>query len=172
MAIIAKAGVDYIPAPEGSHSAVCVDVVDLGILEVTYNGRTEKKHMIRLVWQIDQDMNNGKPFCVSRRFTLSLHKKAALRATLEGWRGRTFTEAELAGFDLEALIGSPCLLTIIHVAHDGSTFANVSTVMKPPPGMKPLKRRDYVRVKDREESEADSGGAAKESIPDLDDVPF
>src|SRR5262252_5388304 len=109
MPIIAKAGSDFVPAPEGSHSAVCVDVVDLGILELTFNGLTDRKHMVRLVWQIDEDMENGKPFTVSRRFTLSLHKKAALRAAIESWRGRILTEAAVGGFDVEELLGCSCL---------------------------------------------------------------
>src|SRR5215472_2508299 len=126
MPIIAKAGWDFVPAPEGSHSAVCVDVVDLGVLELTFNGITERKHMVRFVWQIDENMENGKPFTVSRRFTLSLHKKAALRAAIESWLGRKLTEAELRWFDLEDLISSACLLNVVHAARDGSTFANVS----------------------------------------------
>jgi hypothetical protein len=140
-------------------------VVDLGVLEVTYNGRTDKKHMIRVVWQIAENMENGKPFTVSRRFNLSLHKKAALRATLEGWRGRAFSDTELMGFDLEKLIGVPCLLTVIHVAHDGSTYANVSAVMRQPSGITAVTPRDYTRSKDRHEN-----GEAGESIAE-DDVP-
>ena len=36
MPIVAKASADFTPAPAGTHAATCVDVVDLGILEVTY----------------------------------------------------------------------------------------------------------------------------------------
>ncbi len=58
MAIVAKAtggGGTFEPAPAGVHSAVCVDVVDLGIVEATYEGKTTKKHKIRVVWQIGED---------------------------------------------------------------------------------------------------------------------
>src|SRR5215471_13420387 len=176
MPIIAKAGTDFIPAPEGSHPAVCVDVVDLGILELTFNGRTEKKHMIRLVWQINESAPNGKPFTVSRRFTLSLHKKAALRAVLESWRGRAFTDTELRGFDIETQIGMPCLLNVVHNSHDGSTFANVAGVMRLPKGLEAPKPSDYVRVKDRQNSQdgqdrADLPDSASDLVSD-DDVPF
>jgi hypothetical protein len=167
MSIIAKAGPDFIPAPEGSHSSVCVDVVSLGSLgpqPVTFNGLRDLKPMVRYVWQIDEDMENGKPFTFSRRFTLSLHKKAALRAAIESWRGRAFTETELRGFDLETLIGAACLLNVVHVARDGATFANVSSIMRLPKGMKALQPRDYVRVKDRQEQ---NGPSRREKLPGL-----
>jgi hypothetical protein len=147
MPIVAKAGGDYVPAPEGSHPAVCVDVVDLGLLPSPFTG--EKKHMLRLIWQIDALMDNGKPFTVSRRYTLSLHRNAALRADIQNWRGRMFTDAELSGFDVESLIGSGCLLTIAHVVREGSTYANVETVLSLPRGMEAPASRDYVRIKDR-----------------------
>ena len=49
MPIIVKAGSDFIPAPEGSHIGVLVDVVELGLVSTTYNGKTESKEMVRLV---------------------------------------------------------------------------------------------------------------------------
>ena len=56
MPIIVKAGGDFIPAPEGSHIGVLVDVVDLGLVSITNNGKTESKRMVRLVWQIAETM--------------------------------------------------------------------------------------------------------------------
>jgi hypothetical protein len=129
--------------------------------------------MVKYVFQIEDDMENGKPFVVSRRFTVSLHKKAALRAAIESWRGRVLTETEIRdGFDLESLIGSACLLNVVHVARDGTTFANVSSIMRLPRGMKALRARDYVRVKDREEQN-DLLFVAEEKPPEMyeDDEP-
>ena len=168
MPIIAK-GSDLVPAPEGSHPAVCVDVVDLGVLVTTFKGVAKRKPMVKFVFQIEDDMENGKPFVVSRRFTISLHKKAALRAAIESWRGRALTETEIRdGFDLESLIGSACLLNVVHVARDGATFANVSSIMRLPRGMKALRARDYVRVKDRQEQNG-SSSVAEEAPPEMDE---
>ena len=168
MPIIAK-GSDFVPAPEGSHPAVCVDVVDLGVLVTTFNGVTRRKPMVKYVFQIEENMENGKPFVVSRRFTISLHKKAALRAAIESWRGRALTETEIRdGFDLESLIGSACLLNVVHVARDGATFANVSSIMRLPRGTKALRARDYVRVKDRQEQNG-SSSVAEEAPPEMDE---
>lgn len=150
MAIVAKAsGGNFTPAPAGSWGAVCCDVVDLGIVESTFSGKTKKQHKIRVVWQIDENMENGKPFLASQRYTLSLHDKAGLRKDLESWRGRAFTDEELEGFDVETVIGAPCLLSIVQAASGGNVYANVKGVMKLPRGMQAIRVRDYIRVVDR-----------------------
>ena len=41
MPIIAKTGGDFTPAPAGTHAAVCVDVIDLGVIEVNYQGKVK-----------------------------------------------------------------------------------------------------------------------------------
>ena len=69
---------------------------------------------------------NGRPFTVRRRYNMSLHKKATLRRDLESMMGRAFTDSELKGFDLESLIGLPCLLNVVHKTRDGVTYSNVT----------------------------------------------
>ena len=44
--------------------------------------------------------DNGRRFQLRKDYKNSLHEKAGLRKDLEAWRGRRFTDAELAGFDL------------------------------------------------------------------------
>lgn len=152
MAIMAKkggSGGNFTPAPAGSWGSVCCDVVDLGIVESTFSGKTKKQHKIRVVWQIDENMPDGKPFLVSQRYTLSLHEKAGLRKDLEAWRGRAFTDEELEGFDVETVIGAPCLLSVVQAVSGGNVYANVKGVMKLPRGMQAIRVRDYVRMADR-----------------------
>lgn len=182
MPIVAKetsSNRDFIPAPAGVHAAVCCDVVDLGVLEVTFGGKTKKQHKVRIVWQIEEVMEDNKPYLVGKRYTLSLHEKAALRKDLESWRGRPFTQEELQGFDLEALIAAPALLNVVHnPGREGGVFANIASIMKLPKTMNTLKIRDYVRVCERapEASNTWNGAVAPESpwpaeVAD-DDVPF
>lgn len=170
MPIIAKAGGSFTPAPAGTHCAVCCDVIDHGMLEVTYQGKTQRKHKISIAWQIAEDMDDGKPFLVRRRYTLSLHEKASLRRDLESWRGRAFTSKELEAFDVENLLGIGCLLNVIHESRNDSTFANVASIMRLPKGMNAPQPRDYVRVQDRPPVQAD-GAEDGLGITD-DDVPF
>lgn len=173
MPIFAKAGAAFKPAPEGQHAAVCVDVVDLGDLRVEYAGKEKVQHKINVVWQIDEDRDDGKPHQVAKRYTLSLHEKAGLRKDLESWRGRSFTEEELRGFDVEKLIGVPALLNVIHNSSKGSTYANVATLMKLPKSMQAPAQRDYVRVCDRQPEAGQVQESGWEGAPPMDDdVPF
>lgn len=150
MPIIAKASASsYVPAPPGTHAAVCVDVVDLGMLKVSFGGKEKTQHKIRIVWQIDEVKPDNKPYEISKRYTLSLHEKAALRKDLESWRGKAFTPEELEGFDLEVLLSKACLINAIQETKNGSTYTNVATIMKLPKTMIPPASRDYIRVCDR-----------------------
>ena len=170
MAIFARAGGDFTPAPAGTHAAVCVDVVDLGMVTSEFAGIKKTQHKIKIVWQIDETRDDGKPFDVSQRYTLSLHSKATLRRELESWRGRAFTEEELKEFDVETVIGAGAMLNVIHNFREGKTYANVTGVMRLMKGIATPTLRDYVRVCDRQKpSEMDYDDP--NAYPD-DEVPF
>jgi hypothetical protein len=173
MPIIATAGSDsknFTPAPEGVHQAVCVDVIDKGILEVTYAGKTKKQHKVSLAWQIDEARDDGKPFLVYKRYTLSLNEKATLRKDLESWRGKKFTRDEEMGFDVESVLGVNCLLNVQHNAVDDKTYANVVAVMPLAKGMTRIAANGYIREQDRTEAQTDS---AEHTPPITDsDIPF
>jgi hypothetical protein len=178
MPIIAKQGEsNFVPAPAGAWAAVCVDVVDLGVLEVSFGGKSKQQHKIRIVWQISEMMANNKPYVVSKRYTLSLHEKAALRKDLESWRGRAFTPSELEGFDVESVLSASALLNILAEEKDGKRYSNVTAVMRLPKTMEAPKPRDYTRVCEREKAvpvTAEYDGPGEEwhqGITD-DDVPF
>lgn len=160
MAIIAKSGGgNFKPAPTGVHIGVCVDVVDLGMKPTPWGD----KHKIRVVWQIEELMDNGKPFLVSKPYTLSLNEKANLRKDLESWRGRAFTEQESDGFDMEAVIGKNCLLNVQQKVTGENTYANVTGVMPLKRGMTPIFPTDYKRVVDRAPSPVEPEDMAAEA---------
>jgi hypothetical protein len=173
MAIIVRSGGNFVPAPEGAHVSVCADVVDHGVLKVVFQGKEQQRHKISLVWQLSEDMDNGKPYLVRRRYTASLHEKSSLRRDLESWRGRGFTSSELEAFDLESLIGIGCLINVLHEIRGGVTYANVSSIMRLPKGMVAPVVRDYVRIIDRPPAQTDTteDGLGNLGISD-DDVPF
>lgn len=152
MALYVKANAStFEPAPEGMAAAVCIDVVDMGMVESNYGGEKKLQHKVRIVWALEHRMKNGKPYIAQKRYTASLHKKANLRKDLETWRGKKFTESEIirAGFDLEILLGIGANLFIQHdVKEDGTTFANVMSVL-PLKGKPPAADAGYVRHKDR-----------------------
>ena len=151
MPIIATAGDSktFLPAPAGLHQGICVDVVDMGLLEVTYAGVTKKQHKVRIVWQIEEAMPDGKPFIVQKRYTLSLHEKSTLRKDLESWRGTAFNEAELKGFDVEKLIGANAQLNVQQTNKNGEVYSNVVGIVPLARGMVKMKANGYVRAQDR-----------------------
>jgi uncharacterized Zn-binding protein involved in type VI secretion len=165
----AGSGGDFTPAPAGLSQAVCVDVVDMGLLKVTYAGVEKTQHKVRLVWQLEDMMSDGKPFLVQKRYTLSLHEKANLRKDLESWRGRVFTPEELIKFDVETVIGANAQLNIQHTQKDGKTYANVVSIVPLGRGMQKIEGMAYVRVQDRTEGQA----ASHDETPVIDDdIPF
>uniref|UniRef100_A0A6M3LET5 Uncharacterized protein n=1 Tax=viral metagenome TaxID=1070528 RepID=A0A6M3LET5_9ZZZZ len=129
------------PIPAGMHHAICYSVYDLGH---QYSEQFDKSsHKCVIIWelpderiQIEKDgETKDLPKITSKQYTLSLHEKANLRKDLESWRGKVFTEAELAGFDIHNLIGINCMLQIIHKQRDGKTYANISAIVPLMKGM-------------------------------------
>lgn len=174
MPLVAReTGGNFIPAPAGVHQAVCVDVIDLGMVMSTFYKK--ESHKCYIVWEIDEQMPDGKRFTVRRRYTVSLNSKAALRKDLESWRGRTFTEDELKGFDVEAVLGANCNVNVVQEKRDGDTFANVSAITPLHKSQQKITPSgSYVRMKDRK---PENGAAVQrpdeyEYQPSDDDVPF
>lgn len=165
--MILKHDTNYKPAPEGLNNAVCIDVVDLGMVDTQWG----KKPKVRLVWEVEAKQDDGKPFRVVQSYGASVGPKSTLRKHLKGWRGRDFTPEELKGFDLEKIIGVNCQLIVIHnESDDGRVFANVETILKPN-GVKLTPSPDYIRVKHRTD---DQKMASSSHEPDMasDDIPF
>jgi hypothetical protein len=118
------------PEP-GSYAAVCIRMIDMGTQESTWEGATKMAHKVKIVWELSEKMKDGRPFITSRDFTVSLHQKSTLRAFLNGWRGRDFTEEELSGFDPKVLIGKGCLLSLVQKGE----YVNVASASRLPKGM-------------------------------------
>lgn len=116
-------------APSGMHPARCYMMCDLGIQESQFNGETKHLHKIRLSFELtNTHMKDGQPFSVSNNFTASFHPKSNLRQQLECWRGRAFTDEELDNFEVESVVGLPCLLNVVHSVVGDKTYANISAI--------------------------------------------
>lgn len=138
MILTDSGGTTYAPCPAGSYLARCVQLIDLGTQQSTFEGKPKSARKVLISWEIlDDDVrrDDGQPYVMSKRFTASVHEKAALRKMAEAWRNRTLTPQELAGFNLAALLGKDAFLSVIHADKDGKTYANIAAVMKPPKGM-------------------------------------
>lgn len=153
----------FTPHPTGQFTSVCVDVDDLGLVEVTWQGQTKKQHKIDIYFFCDEwkelDGGDKVPLLVRSRFTLTLSEKGNLRPFLESWREKDFTEQELAGFDVEKLIGAPAFISVTHREANGNTYANIKTIMRLPKGMEaPALPADFKRRHVREAEKAAENG--------------
>lgn len=147
MSLIASAkGGDFVNAPAGVHLGVCVDVVDMGMVDNGFG----PKHVCRIVFQLETRMEDNRRFIANRRFNITLSEKSNLLPFLQNWRGRPFTDDELKGFDLESLIGANGNVQILHEESKGQTYANITAVFPMMQGQNKLVNEGYVRVKDRD----------------------
>lgn len=128
----------YTPCPAGTFPARLCGIVDLGTHTAIYEGEAKAARKLLLTLEIldpDNRRDDGTAHTVSKRFTASLHTKAALRKLLEGWRGRPFTPEELKAFDLRTLLGLACLAGVVHTEKGDRVYSNLSGCMKLPKGM-------------------------------------
>ena len=141
-------------------------------------GEPKLQHKVNVVWQIGEKRDDGKRFQLYKRYTLSLHEKAALRHDLESWRGKAFSFEELAGFDVERLIGANALINVQHrKSADGTkTYANVVAVMPLVKGMPKMVAFDYQRPEPEQKAAEQQPQPDEEVVvPDYEDsdiVPF
>jgi hypothetical protein len=204
MGLVAKenGGSNYPIIEAGMHQAVCIAVYDLG---TQYNEKWNKRaRKCTIIWElpdlrieVDKDGQRlNLPRIISKRYTLSLHEKAELRKDLQSWRGRTFTEKELEGFDVSKLLGINCMIQVIHQQSDGKTYANISSIvpiMKSMQQVKPESKtvlfdmdasmdipedapqwvKDLIRASDEYQAYAKNGGAGYADTPPagFDDAP-
>lgn len=136
--VSASAGGTIEPIEAGTYTAVCYGLIDLGEqYSETYDKWTRK---VMLLWELPGekiDLGGDEPVSrtISKMYTSSLSEKAKLRADLQAWRGRPFTQQELAAFDLRTIVGATCLLNIQNREVKERTYADVAGIVKMPKGM-------------------------------------
>lgn len=125
-------GSTFAQAPVGNHVARCIKLTDLGTQHGEYQGVPNIRNQVLVTWELCNEMmpELGKPFIVSNFYTNSLNEKATLRAHLESWRGRAFTEDEAKSFDLMNVLGKPCMVQIIHTEAGKARVASVGSMPK------------------------------------------
>jgi hypothetical protein len=86
--------------------------------------------LFELPHELIQTQEYGEqPMTISKEYSLSLGKKANLRKHLDSWRGRSFTEEELKGFEVSNVVGAPCQITVVHSqSGNGNTYAKIESI--------------------------------------------
>lgn len=158
---------DFENCPEGMFDAVCVDVIDLGIVDTGFKnqqtGEPERKPMVAFGYQVavvdendrPQTQSDGQPYYIRARFNNTLgggSKRSNLLDHLENWTGKTMPEEKKEeGIDLEKFLGVNCQIVVVHRQNKQQrTFANIKTITPARKGAPKLKASpEFVRVKDR-----------------------
>lgn len=126
------------PIPQGTYLAVCYMLVDLGMQYSEAFKKSSRKVLIG--WEVPEETitidGEERPRNITKQYTASLNESASLRQDLAAWRGRDFTPEELEAFDLRNIVGTSCMINVVHkVKKDGKTFANIQSIMALPKGM-------------------------------------
>ena len=146
MAITAKASsnVERELIPAGNYVARCYKLVEIGTVPTEYLGVEKMSHKVRFGWELPTELKvfnpekGEQPLVIDKEYTLSLADKANLRKDLKSWRGKDFTPTEAEGFDIEKLLGVPCMLNIIHIQgkKDATkTYEAIGSISPMPKGM-------------------------------------
>lgn len=194
----------YPPLEAGSYAARCYGIVVTG---TEYSQMFDKLSTgVTILWELPTELVEGTdehgqpirhPRALSQSYTLSLSPKSKLRAVLENWRGKAFTDEELRAFDISKLIGAPCLLNVLQDQKgDGTIYNKVMGVARVPKGMNvdelynktiefdirdtntPLSAVDALpewlqkRIKQSDEYMARTNPEAAEAIDDTEDLPW
>lgn len=142
MAIIAEnTGTKREPIPQGNYVARCYQMIEIGTVQEEFEGQKKIMHKVRIGWELPTELRvfdeakGEQPLVISNEYTLSMHEKSKLRAILQSWRGKAFSEDEAKSFDITKLIGVACMLNVIHKVTPNGTYANIGSVAPIPKGL-------------------------------------
>lgn len=163
-----KSETEFPPIPEGTYTAICYTIADLG---QQYSDKFKKTaNKVLFIWElVDDDLRieidgEMKRRAISKQYTASFGQKSNMYKDIRPWIGREFTQDELDGtFDLTSLAEKGCLLNISNeTAADGKVYSNVTAVMQLPKGVKTGKPENPVVIYDMDESPDED----KEKLPE------
>ena len=123
------------PVEPGVYMAVCVGVIDLG---EQYSEKFKNySNKVKFVWALPGETieidGKTEERQLSKEFTISASKKGNLRAFLESWNSKTYSDEEFGEVDLFGQLGKACQLQV--VLNDSGEYSNVANLMPLPKGM-------------------------------------
>lgn len=128
-------------APAGNHVARCYSIIDLG--SHTQDGKfgVRTQRLIRISWELPDEQHTfqqergPEPFAVHLMVNFTVGLKSRLLKLLESWKGKALSDAELDDFELKALLGKACMVSVVHAVNGDNTYANVDSVTPVPKKM-------------------------------------
>lgn len=144
-----KGGANFEKPNTGMYHGVLADIVDLGEVTTVYNGQSKTQPMVRFVWVLNANGQDGKPLSVTARFNNNLHEKSNLYKSVK----QILNAAPPLTLNPESLIGQTRKLFIQReVTGEGQQkkdFANILGISPADPGVNVAIPADYVRDKNK-----------------------
>lgn len=120
-------------APEGTHVAQCVRILDLG---TQVHPEWGPKRKINIGFELlEEQTTEGEPFLVFRTYNASLTPKSDLSKDISAWLGIKIGKGD--EFDIDELLGKHCMVTVVWEDSGDTTYANVSTITSLPKSVRP-----------------------------------
>jgi hypothetical protein len=107
---------------DGVHNAEIVEVKDLGTVDTSFGA----KHRVMLKYRTEQRDSKGESITVGESFNFTIGKGSRLADRVETLTGRRPSR----DYDLEELVGWKGQIVVQHKDVDGTTYANVDTVLR------------------------------------------
>ena len=124
---------DFELAPEGNHVSRLYSIVDIGVQKSQYG---EKRQVIMTYELCNELMKDGRPFVVSKFYTLSLHESSNLCIDIEGIVGKKIPDDVKQTFDFRKMLGLPCMLHVVHEdGKENKKRASVKSIASVPKGL-------------------------------------
>lgn len=130
------------PVPAGNHIARLYQILHIGTISNPYQGQDRQVDTIRLTFELCnekkefRDGEGEKPYSISQDLTFSMGKKANLRKMVEGMLGKTLKDEEALDIEIESLLGTACLLSVVHKeTAAGNTIARIQSASPLPKGL-------------------------------------
>lgn len=160
-----RAGKEFEKPDNGIFHGVLADVVDLGMVSTSFQGKVKILPMVRLVWILNVNGKDGKPLSVAPRYNANLHERSRLYKMVR----QIINAPPPVSLDLDTLIGQTRQLLIVRAEkEDGNVFANVEGVAPAQPGIVVQIPPDFIRSKDRPKTAAGPAGAPVQTYASLD----
>ena len=127
-------------APEGTHVARCIQIIDKG---TTFDQKWQnRKRKVQFVFELPNELTvfaedkGEQPFIAKTIMNLSMGEKAIMRKFIEAWLGKKMTDKQASDLDLFKLISKPAMVNLSHnTLADGRTFVNIMSISPLPKGM-------------------------------------
>jgi len=124
--------------PSGLTPFVIYGIWHIGVIEGKFGSKDqviigfEFPSLPPIEFKEEDGTTTRKPRALCQTYTNSMSKKSQLRALLESWRGKAFTDEEAKAFELSKIMGASGQANIIHEQRGENTYANIGTLLKGP----------------------------------------